>query len=260
MIGAAIATALAVALWTGRPGASALRRLDGSRTSAARRRLPLATAAAAIVVGGVLLAGPWLAWWLSATILIGTVAWIVEKRRRRREASKASEQVAHGARLLASLLRTGQIPSTALSEAARDCPALEHAAGVAALGGDTGEALAEAAAQAGRGQLALVAAAWRLSERSGAPMAESLARVAESLRHGRALSALIDAELAAARASGHIMATLPVVAVGLGAAVGADPLAFLFAGSAGPVLVLVAVGLTAAGVLWTQRLADGAQP
>ncbi|HMR49584.1 MAG TPA: hypothetical protein PKE40_09925 [Arachnia sp.] len=260
MIGAALVATLAVALWMHPPRAASLRRLEGVVASAGRRGLPLVAAAATVVAGTALLAGRWLAWWAAVAILATTIAWVVEKRRRRRAASRAAEQIAHGARLLASLLRAGQIPSAALSEAARDCPALEHAAGVSALGGDTGDALAEAATQPGRGQLALVAAAWKLSERSGAPMADSLARVAESLRHRRALSALIDAELAAARTSGHIMAGLPFAAVALGAAVGADPLSFLFAGAAGPVLVLVAVGLTAVGVLWTERLAEGAQP
>jgi len=256
-MGAAVLVMLVVALWMGPPREAVLRRLEDSAAPGSRRLVPVVATVALTVVACALLVGTWLAWWASAVILGGTVAWIVEKRRRRRQATRAAEQVAQGARLLASLLRAGQIPSAALAEAARDCPVLERAAGAAALGGDAGEALTDAAGQAGRGQLALVAAAWRLSERSGAPMAETLARVAESLRHGRALGALIDAELAAARASGHIMAGLPFAAVGLGVAVGADPLDFLFHGTAGPVLVLVASVLTAAGVLWTERLADG---
>lgn len=259
MIGIAALIVLSVMLWMNPPRRAALRRLEDTRRGSATAWARVLPAGAAVVAVCLLLGGRWLAWWISTVILVATVAWIVQKKRRRRAAGLAAEQVAQGARLLASLLRAGQIPSAALGEAARDCPVLGPAAGAVALGGDAGEALAGAAAQAGQEQLALVAAAWKLSERSGAPMAESLARVAESLRHRRALAALIDAELAAARTSGHIMAGLPFAAVALGMAVGADPLAFLLGGTTGSVLVLVAVVLTSAGVIWTEHLAEGAQ-
>ena len=55
------------------------------------------------------------------------------------------------------------------------------------------------------------------------------------------------------------MALLPVAAIGLGTVVGADPVGVLVAGSWGPVLVAAAVGLTAAGALWSERIVTDAE-
>ena len=66
-------------------------------------------------------------------------------------------------------------------------------------------------------------------------MADVLAQVAGNLRRQRQLHSVIDAELAAARTSGHIMAALPFLAVGLGYLAGADPVAFLFGGVLGQI-------------------------
>ena len=148
----------------------------------------------------------------------------------------AAEECARAARILASLLRAGQIPTAALREAAADCPVLEPAAAAAAIGADVPRTLEAAASRPGQDGMRSVAAAWRVSERSGAPVAECLARVAENLRRQRQLQAVVEAELAAARASGRIMAALPFLAAGLGFAAG--------------------VTLTASGVLWIDRLAQ----
>ncbi|NHB85424.1 hypothetical protein G7085_14535 [Tessaracoccus sp. HDW20] len=76
-----------------------------------------------------------------------------------------------------------------------------------------------------------------MSERVGAPVADVLAGVSEAMRAEQRVSAVVEAELSAARTSGHIMAVLPFLAVGLGYSVGVDPLAFLTGGPLGQVLV-----------------------
>lgn len=258
MIGAAAMVALAVWLWAPPSGPQRLRRLEtadlASRRRGARR--------SALLVAGVTLSCVvvWMVPGLAAVFVASaTVLWIVRSRRKRLRAARAVEDVAEGATLLAALLRTGQVPAIALREAAHDCEALEFAAAVSALGGDVGNALAHSAAEPGRAQLGAVAAAWTLGGRSGAPTAELLAGVAENLRHRQALAAVVESELAAARASGHIMAALPFIGLGLGAVVGADPLSFLLHDPAGSWVVLVAVALTSVGVLWIERLAAGAE-
>ena len=82
-----------------------------------------------------------------------------------------------------------------------------------------------------------------------------LARVADNLRRQRQLDAVVATELAAARASGHIMAALPLLAVGLGLAAGVNTVDYLLREPAGQALVLAGVALTSAGVLWVDRLA-----
>ena len=82
-----------------------------------------------------------------------------------------------------------------------------------------------------------------------------LARVAADLRRRQQLRAVVDSELAAARATGQIMAVLPFAAIGLGFAAGTNPVAFLVGGVPGQLLLLAGVLLTAAGVLWIDKLA-----
>lgn len=259
MTGPAVLVALAVGLWVGPPASAPLARLAGRAVAGGGPRYRVLPAVI-LLVPPLLLGGAWPLWWLAALVAGATIVLVVVSRRRRRAAGEEAEEVAHGARALAMLLCAGRLPTEALAETALDCPAFEYAAGVSALGGDVGEALDVAAKDRGREQLRLIGAAWRLSERSGASMAETLKEVAETLSHRRSLGALVEAELAAARTSGHVMAGLPFAAVGLGVLVGADPLAFLFGRAWGAAIVLAAVVLTAAGVLWTERLASGAQP
>ncbi|QXT62455.1 type II secretion system F family protein [Tessaracoccus palaemonis] len=254
---AAVLAGLAALLLITPPPARGLRRLHPPRPSSGRRgTAPLiaaaiaATALAAVVV-------PWAAGWvLVAAVAAGTVILLATRHRRRAAAAVGSAETARAARLLAALLRAGHIPQEALAMAATDSPMLAPAATAARLGADVPEELRRLTGSPGGGGGAALASAWRVAERSGAPVAAVLGRTSESLRAERALAGVVEAELAAARASGRIMAALPFGAVLLGTAAGADPVAFLLASPAGGVLVLVGTVLTAVGVLWIDRLAE----
>ncbi|MDO5677273.1 MAG: type II secretion system F family protein [Propionibacteriaceae bacterium] len=254
MTGAALVAALAAALLIG-PRAG-LRRLEPPRPARQWKVSPWAVLAitAAVGVGGAFGARA-VGWLAVASIALGTAGWLVVAAGKRRAQARRAAECAVAARVLSSLLRSGQIPTAALAEAALDAPVLAPAAAAARLGADVGAELIRAADAPGQAGLLSIAAAWSVSERSGAPVAAVLTEVAENLRRQRQLQAVVESELAAARTSGHIMAGLPFLAVGLGFMAGADPLAFLFGGVVGQVLVLAAVTLTAAGVLWIDRLA-----
>ena len=249
--------ALAAVVFLGPAPAGPLRRLAVSaQTKPPRRLLPVRWPV--LWVFGLLVAiavVPALTVWLLSGAVASATVWFLLRAHlaRRRERASAAE-CARSARILAGLLASGQIPTSALREAAMECPVLAPAAEASALGADVGEQLLRTAAEPGRGALRPVAAAWRLSERSGAPVAQILARVAENLRRQQQLAAVVDAELAAARTSGHIMAALPFLAIGLGFAVGVNSLDFLAREPLGQVLALVGVVLTAAGVLWIDAL------
>lgn len=207
--------------------------------------------AAVAVVFGIKAAG----WGLVAAIAVGTAAWVLRRaaaERLRRNRADETTRVTVG---LAMLLRAGQIPTAALAEAATDCEALAPVSAVATLGGDVPAALQEVAQTPGREGLARVAGAWRVAERTGAPVASVLLQVAEGLRAERELAGVVEAELAMARGSARIMAFLPFGALLLGSFVGANPLGFLLENPLGPVLALAGVGLAAAGVVWTEKLA-----
>ncbi|SDL79517.1 type II secretion system F family protein [Tessaracoccus oleiagri] len=241
------------------PGRASLARLSVVPTTRRSRSLRLAPVAAVALGAGsvvlVLLGPSGLGWAVTAAILAGLLTWFVTDRARRAAARRRGRSVAAAARLLASLLWSGQIPVHALREAAAEHGVLREAAATAALGGDVPAVLRAREHEPGGHGLGMIAAAWRVSERSGAPVAGVLEGVAETLREEQRVSGIVETELATARASGQIMAVLPVGAVGLGFLGGTNSLEFLFGHPVGQWLCAVAMGLTAAGTLWIERLA-----
>jgi tight adherence protein B len=90
-------------------------------------------------------------------------------------------------------------------------------------------------------------------------------------RHGLAFTPLIDAlvqelaervqadaersgQVAGPRMSGFVMALLPLLGLALGAGMGADPVQVLLRSTVGNILLLVGIGLTCAGLLWSARI------
>lgn len=167
--------------------------------------------------------------------------------------------VSRAARVLAGQLRLGQVPTVALSSAASDCPPLERAAATLAIGGDVSAALREVGREPGHEGLVTLAMAWELSERSGAPIAALSRQVSDGLRVQDESRAQVAAELAGPRASGRLLATLPLIGLAMGRFAGGDPFHFLTGSLAGHLCILAAVVLAGVGVLWTERLADVAQ-
>lgn len=104
-----------------------------------------------------------------------------------------------------------------------------------------------------------VRAVWAVSERSGAPAAAVLDRVEQDLRARQAQHREIAAQLAGARSTAGLLAILPLLGIGLGAAMGARPLAVLLGQPRGQLTLVVGVALEALGVLWTARIVAGAQ-
>ncbi len=112
-------------------------------------------------------------------------------------------------------------------------------------------ALGQAAREPGLQGLAGVAACWRVAVDGGAGLAAGLARLEGALRaERRRAREELRAQLAGAWSTVAVLALLPVLGLGLGAALGADPLRVLLHGPAG--LVCLAVGglLETAGLLW----------
>lgn len=172
-----------------------------------------------------------------------------------RAADRSRLDVAHACSVLASQIRVGRVPAEALHSAAADCPVLGEASRAQDLGGDVTEVLHACSAVPGQGGLADLARAWDVSNQTGAPMAGSLEQVAEGLSEDLALRAVVAGELSAPRATGKIMAVLPFCGLGMGYLLGGDPLAFLLAGPAGWLCLVVGMTLAALGVLWIDRLA-----
>nr|NLI50445.1 pilus assembly protein TadB [Propionibacterium sp.] len=196
---------------------------------------------------------------LVASIALLTAAELLERAQARRAARETAAEVVRAGEGLAGLLRTGAIPATALAALSGDHPVLQEAAAAQAVGGDAAAALRRGATGAGRAGLAQLAAAWEVSARTGASLGAAVEAIAAELARRQEVESTVTVELAASRTAGRLMALLPLAGVGLGFVLGGDPVGFLLAGPAGWLCLVSATALAAAGLLWTDRLAERAR-
>jgi tight adherence protein B len=98
---------------------------------------------------------------------------------------------------------------------------------------------------------------WRLAERTGAPAADLVERIEADARLADRAAASATAQAAGAQATALLLAGLPIGGIGLGVAIGADPVRVLFHTPLGAACAIVAVLLQGAGLLWADRLAAG---
>lgn len=247
------------------PGSPARARLRGQPCRATRRRvLP---GSAWIVAGaagaGVLLLG--VGGGLAA--VVASVTWL----RRRAGRTQASTGTAVGIELADALaritdeLRSGSHPAAALAGIDADGPAARSILGPAEAAARLGEAVPIALARA-RPHPALaadvrrVSDAWALSDRHGVPLADLLAGVGSDLRWRAEFGNRVRAELAGPRATATVLTLLPVLGIGLGQLMGADPIAVLRNGPLGAALLTGGIALTAAGVSWSEHILRAAVP
>ncbi len=154
---------------------------------------------------------------------------------------------------VAAELRGGRPLEAATASAVADCPDDALARGLA-------RALRAPAAAAATPDtdldvaLARVAAAVLLSGRTGCSLAAVVAAVEDDLRARRRQRQELRSVTAGPRASAALLAGLPLLALAMGSGIGADPWAVLTTTAAGQVLLVVGVGLEAAGLAWSARL------
>lgn len=147
-------------------------------------------------------------------------------------------------------------------------PGMRSAGQAAELGLSVGSALRQAdvprigtrspaAAMTGR-MWQDMAACWDAAEQTGAPLAVLLENYAGHLQHILDGAAARRTALAGPRATTTLLTWLPIFGLGLGIAMGADPLGILLGTPAGWAILAVGLGLLAAGRLWSQHLVNRA--
>jgi tight adherence protein B len=182
------------------------------------------------------------------------------------EAAATAGELADAVTRIADELRTGSHPAAALDGIAADGPrartVLSGAAVAARLGDAVPDALRRAAARhpVVAADVERIATAWSLAERHGVPLADLLTQAHRDIRWRVRFAATVRAQLAGPRATALVLTGLPLLGLGLGELIGADPVGVLRSGLLGQALLVVGVGLAAAGAAWSDRILAGAVP
>ena len=260
-----IGVLVVVAVLAARPGSSAAPRRVRAvlalppRAATAARLLPVAAAGAAAI------------WVFGARIVLATglasgLAVIAGGRLRRRRLARSTRQaVVELCRALAGELRAGRPVGVAVAVAAANSaePLRGPMCGVVAVAarGDPVEivdamwAASSFPACDGLGRLAVC---WRVAAASGAALAPAVDRVADALADEIELRDSVAASLAGSRSTLRLLAALPLLGLGLGTAIGAQPVRFLLGASVGQAVLAGALLLDLAGLVWSRRISDRA--
>lgn len=115
------------------------------------------------------------------------------------------------------------------------------------------------ASSAARRAWGVLAASWAVAIESGAPLAESLDRVAESLRALADADRQVDLAIAGPIATARIVALLPVLGLGMGLLIGADPAGVLLGTLPGALAGVLGAALLFVGIRWNRRLVAAAR-
>ncbi|KNB49539.1 membrane protein [Streptomyces caatingaensis] len=181
-------------------------------------------------------------------------------RRRQRERGRREDAVIELCGAVAGDLRAGRQPGEAMAAARCDAlgPSWPAVTAAARFGGDVPAALREAGRQPGAGGLTGVAACWQVAVDGGAGLAAGLDRVGAALAAERDQREDLNAQLAGTRSTAVMLALLPLLALLMGSALGADPLRVLLHTPAGLGCLALGGFLEYAGLVWTGRIVRAA--
>jgi tight adherence protein B len=267
LVGGAIVVVWPVSLarrrWTRRePVTLAWRPLVASARAEAVRRPRRALVVVAVLVG----LGGWVAAGPVAAGALGTYAALaargVLRRWAGRERAAARARTLDEVGALAADLRAGLPAAVPAPTAVGSTAAPVGSAGAVDLAGPVDPV--SSPASAGSPEVVrlreLVAAAWRLAERTGAPVADLVDRIEADARAADRARASTAAQAAGARATALLLAGLPAGGIALGYAIGADPLQVLLHTPLGAACVAGALLLQLGGLAWADRLAGSGSP
>ena len=262
------AACLTLGLLTLWPGPAAIVRwrlgdpaaVDVGRTPWSNRlvRLLAVVAGSAVVIG---VGGPAHRLIVGGTV-VGVVgaAWHFRRiRRARTQREMLRADMAEAIDALTSELESGILATRALASVASDWPILSPAASASRLGGDVAAAIRMAADRPGAEALDRLAAAWEISERTGAAQADVLDRMGRGLRDERELQREITAGLGPSRATARLLAGLPVLGLALGSGIRGESLHILFGTLTGSLCLAAGVFLACAGLAWVEHIASAAE-
>jgi tight adherence protein B len=195
-------------------------------------------------------------------LVLGTAAVRFRRSRDRRRRTVACAALLEALEVVIGELRVGAHPAAASAVAAGE------------VGGSVARAFAVSSARSGLGgsaaqglrdphsivaaELSRIADSWAVAEQYGLGLGELLASARTDLFGRIRFRDRAEAALAGPRATASVLAGLPLLGIGLGEAMGAQPLSVLFGAGIGAVLLPLGAGLGCAGLLWTDSITKAA--
>ncbi|MDU0478596.1 type II secretion system F family protein [Staphylococcus chromogenes] len=202
---------------------------------------------------------------LSAAIILGTLWYSWQAARRRKVQARTARATASIVGQLSSALEAGSSIAAAMQVVSAHLPTdtpSELAAVVAAaarrtaMGASGARLLIDAPPTCP--DLARVGQLWEVAESKGIALANLLEqaqrRIDAELRHATATAASLQGP----QSTAVVLALLPLAGIGMGTAMGANPVGFLTTQVLGNVLLTCGVALACGGYLWVQRMATKA--
>lgn len=239
------------------------RRLRAPAPRSDRRVRTPALIVAAAAAAGVLWSVASVGVVLAAAVAGATAVVRTRTRRALRRRDSEAESLQDALEVLVSELRVGAHPVAAFDAAAgetggRVAASLRAVAARARLGADVAAGLHDTArSSALASQWHRVAVCWELAQTHGLSIATLMQTAQRDVAERQRFSSRVSAGMAGARATAAVLAGLPVLGIGLGHVIGADPVRFLLTGGAGGWLLLVGVTLSCAGLMWSDRITAG---
>ncbi|MFW0789423.1 type II secretion system F family protein [Gordonia sp. CPCC 205333] len=200
---------------------------------------------------------------LSAAVLTALSIWLRRRLVRRSRGEQEREALAAALSAISAELSIGTPPPAAFAFAGQELTErhsvvarrLRTIAARTALGGSIGNGVGWQGSSI-EPEWRRVALAWEIASEFGVPIKDLLDAVRSDLNSRRSFAARTNAGLAGPRATATVLALLPVLGIGLGQALGAQPVVVLCRGGIGGILLVVGTALGAAGVWWSLRIAD----
>jgi tight adherence protein B len=101
-----------------------------------------------------------------------------------------------------------------------------------------------------------LAVCWHLAQSQGISIATLMHAAHRDVVERSRFESRVAAGMAGARATAGVLAGLPVLGVGLGQLIGADPLRFLLSGGVGGWLLVIGSTLACCGLLWSDAITN----
>jgi len=255
MSGAALALALASLMI---PAGSQRRLVTLGLLSPVRRRFPVwpCVTVVAVALAVVLPVSV-----VAASSIAGATMWMRRRRQARVKRRAAESAALQGALdVLVGELRVGAHPVAAFSLAATEvegavADSLRAVAARARLGADVPAGLHSVARSSSLpAHWERLAVCWRLAQDHGLAIATLMQTAQRDIVERDRFSAKVDAGMTGARTTAAVLAGLPLVGIGLGQLIGAEPVSFLLSDGVGGWLLVIGVTLACAGLLWSDQI------